>query len=219
LVLLPWIKDKEKTFKEFLVYKSCEKTYYFMHAPLDGAIPGLRLPGIDPKELAVENGAVFCGHYHNHKEFPGNVYSVGALTHNTWSDVGSKAGFIILDTNTNKITFHASAAPRFVELDGSMTFGEMELEADGNYAKVKISDATSAEIAALRKRLMDAGAKQVTIISEPKDKEGPVRGGAVTCSVGSLEASIESYINAGTFKDKTALQGKCLEILNEIGEV
>lgn len=67
----------------------------YMHAPLNGVLSGIPDHGFSPDELqAYGFKRVFCGHYHNHKDF-GVVVSVGALTHQTFSDVGSKAGFVL----------------------------------------------------------------------------------------------------------------------------
>ena len=40
---------------------------------------------------------VFAGHYHHHCSFEdGKVWSIGATTHQTASDIGTKAGFLLV---------------------------------------------------------------------------------------------------------------------------
>ncbi|MFH4134446.1 serine/threonine protein phosphatase, partial [Acinetobacter baumannii] len=59
-----------------------------IHAPVDGVIAGIPSHGLSATWLGSQGfKRVFAGHYHHHKDFGNGVYSVGALTHNSWSDV------------------------------------------------------------------------------------------------------------------------------------
>lgn len=104
IALVPWHEsvDDLKAAIESLGTGGMDKffrknTDLILHAPIDGVIKGLPLHGLDPDYLAALGfKRVLSGHYHDHKVFPGSVYSIGALAHHTWSDIGTKAGFLLI---------------------------------------------------------------------------------------------------------------------------
>lgn len=186
----------------------------FIHAPVDGVIPGLPDHGLDSAWLAgLGFDRVFSGHYHNHKAMPGEVYSVGALTHLTWGDVNSKAGFLISDTAGVK--YNASHAPEFIEVDASTNPADIPLIVPGNYVKVKINSSKSGDISAVRQLMEDNGAKGVVVISQ-KVAAAPTRTGATVKAGQSLEGSVASFIDGGEFKDKAKLNTLCADILSTV---
>ena len=66
-----------------------------IHAAVDGVIDGLPSHGIAAADLEVYGfNRVYFGHYH--KELTEKVIPVGATTHQTWGDIDSHAGFIIV---------------------------------------------------------------------------------------------------------------------------
>ncbi|EFF3130035.1 exonuclease SbcCD subunit D, partial [Escherichia coli] len=69
-----------------------------IHTSINKAIPTMPDVGIDAQELKdIGFRLVLSGHYHNHKEVIPGVISVGALTHQNWGDVGSLAGYMIVN--------------------------------------------------------------------------------------------------------------------------
>lgn len=142
----------------------CEYTL-FIHAPMNGVIAGIPDHGFSAKELeSFGFKRVFCGHYHNHKAF-GEVYSVGALTHQTFGDVGSKAGYLLV---SDKVTHYPTNAPRFVDFDPEWDELEEVENITGNYVRAKLESATNDEVEQVRKYLIERGAAAVTITHVPK---------------------------------------------------
>jgi len=190
-----------------------------IHAPVNGVIQGLPDTGIDPAWLA-ERGfkRILSGHYHNYKQFPGEVYSIGALAHHTWSDVGTKAGFLLVHDDTVK--FFKSHLPEFLDLDQLAEFEseDVPLMVDGNYVRVKTEKSAHSEIEAIRAELISWGAKGVLIRSMPKARV--TREGGVSASVSggaSIFKSVEHYIAAQAFSDKKAVNDACARILSVAG--
>lgn len=185
-----------------------------IHAPVDGVIAGIPDHGLTAEMLeAFGFKRVFCGHYHNHKHFDGtSVYSIGALTHQTWGDVNSKAGFLLV--SDEGVTYRASRAPRFIDLDASTAEDEVPLLVDGNYVRVRMEVERESQISEMRELLESFGAKGVVIhpIREPKavERRSSVKAGA------SIEASINEFIKAKGFRDQDRLNKHCAEILNEV---
>lgn len=185
-----------------------------IHAPVDGVIPGLPAHGITDADLASYGFKyVFCGHYHHHKDFGNGVYSVGASTHQTWSDVGSKAGFLIVDSLDVK--WYRSHAPEFVEINGDMDELEMKAVVDGAYVRAKINSDKAADVEAVRNFLLESGAKGVTILTtkvaiEASRSTSTVKAGA------SIEASVSEFIKSSPgVTDAEALTKLCNSILAE----
>lgn len=138
----------------------------FIHAPLNGVIAGIPDNGLSAEEVK-EWGfkAVFCGHYHNHQVFDGNVCSVGSLTHQTFGDIGAKAGFLLFDKT---ITHYPSSAPRFVEFDPNWDELEMVEQLEGNFVRAQLENATNEEVEEVRKFLKDSGSCGINITHVPK---------------------------------------------------
>lgn len=184
-----------------------------IHAPIDGVIHGIPPHGLTAAELAGYGfKRVFAGHYHHHKDFGNGVYSIGALTHHTWSDVGSKAGFLIV-TETD-VTWHASHAPSFIDITSEHDPAEVELMVPDNYVRAKITSSKASEIEDLRKWLTDSGALGVVIqvVKEP----ARVRAGGMSVKAGSsIEASIGDYIKAHCDTDQEEITRRAMRIFAE----
>ena len=192
-----------------------------IHAPVNGVIPGLPDTGIDPAWLAgLGFKRVFSGHYHAHKAFPGEVYSIGALAHHTWSDVGTKAGFLII--SDDEVKFFKSRLPEFLDLDQLSAFdpAEIPLLVDGNYVRVKTELSKASDIEKMRKELVDWGAKGTLIRSMPKAKVERKSGIATSISGGaSITKSVVDYVNAQPFKNKDRVNDECAKVIAEAGVV
>ncbi|MEJ7806021.1 MAG: metallophosphoesterase, partial [Telluria sp.] len=147
MVIIPWIPNLAKL-KEAIEYVApvdrpgCD---LLLHAPIDGVIPGLPDHGLAAVYLAgLGYRRVFSGHYHHHKDLGGNVFSIGSLTAQTWSDVDKKSGFLIV--TPAGVEWRASRAPSFVEIDDSTDPSEIPLIVDGNYVRVKINSNKASDV-------------------------------------------------------------------------
>jgi DNA repair exonuclease SbcCD nuclease subunit len=124
VIVIPWHQDladlRDRLAHQAAAMKACgrlHKTDVIIHAPVNGVIKGIPDHGLEAAELAAYGfRRVFAGHYHDHRVFEdGKVISVGALTHQTWSDVGTKAGFLLV--YQDRIEHVPTEAPLFVDLD------------------------------------------------------------------------------------------------------
>lgn len=184
-----------------------------IHAPVNGVITGIPDTGLDPewlKKLGFRR--VFAGHYHNHVDFGGGVYSIGALTHQTWGDVGSKAGWMILKDEDAR--WYASEAPKFVDLNQTEVLNEEDLieAVEGNYVRVSIDNPTQTQMNEYREDLRTKGAKGVLI--------RPINVTSITPGTRSTTAKLdsldESVIDYADKKGGTALVAACRDILNTV---
>lgn len=184
----------------------------FLHAPMNGIISGIPDNGLSVAELQkLGFGAVFCGHYHNHRVFDGNICSVGSLTHQTFSDVGSKSGFIIYQDST--ITHYPTSAPKFVDYDPD--WGEME-EMEyiiGNYVRVKLENATNEDVEEIRKYLKDKGAAFSQIIHVPKTETARESTASLE-SGSSMKVSISDWCKKQGYDEEVAKQAQ--EVADEV---
>lgn len=167
------------------------KTDVIIHAPVNGVIKGIPDHGLEAGELAAYGfRRVFAGHYHDHKTFcDGNVISVGATTHQTWSDVGTAAGFLLV--YEDRIEHYPSQAPQFRDMlgwDGE----DLGSFVKGHYIRARLDDVTEKEIAAYRADILKAGALGVNLSATKKVTTG--RSGAAAKSAVSLDASVAHYI-------------------------
>lgn len=196
---------------------SAEAEYSLMiHAPLNGVLP-IPENGLSPEELNdLGYKRVFCGHYHNHKCFEGGVFSVGALTHQTWSDVNTKAGFILVNEN-DMLTHHETSAPKFVDYEDVYSDLEALELCEGNYVRVKLGEATDKEIRQIREEVAsEYKAAGVKVQSTPKPV-GVQRSSSVS-SGASIEKSIEEWIG-GSIEDNNfakEVNSTCMDILSEV---
>ena len=186
-----------------------------LHAGIDGVIKGLPDHGLDAEYLSkLGFRRVFAGHYHHHKKLAESVWSIGALTHQTWSDIGSKAGFLIV--TGEGVNWRSTHAPSFVEIDGTTNADDIPLIVDGNYVRAKIFSSKASEIEALRQYLTDSGAKGVTIVSQPPT--GVTRTKSTVTAGASIEVSVTDFIKASDFSRPTELAVLCDDILKDAKE-
>lgn len=214
-VLIPWTQkiDELKALiaNAYAAEANPSMVDLILHAPIDGVIDGLPDHGLDPSWLGSQGfRRVFSGHYHNHKRF-GTVWSIGALAHHTWSDVGSKAGFLIVG---DEVRWHKSHAPEFVEINGSTDPDDIPLLVDGNYVRAKINSTKQKEVEELRAYLTSCGAKGVVILAQ-KDASVAARSGATINAGASLEVSVTDFIKAQSYASADKLAILCNDILAE----
>lgn len=187
-----------------------------LHAPVDGVIMGVPDHGLSPDYLAgLGFRNVFVGHYHDHKDFGNGVYSIGALAHHTWSDVNTKAGFLIVEDD--KVTRFDSHAPAFVEVYADDSQEDIPLIVDGNYVRARIENAKTSEVEELRDFLLKSGAKGV-IIQQTKSSSPDERAAAPSKGV-TVESSIHDYITEQKMVRPAEVQRLCENILSMTEEM
>lgn len=217
VVLIPWVQDVNVL--KALIEKMRDSDEHpeeldlILHAPIDGVIDGIPPHGLDAaylKALGFKN--VFCGHYHHYKYFGDGVYSIGALAHHTWSDIGSKAGFLIVDDTD--VRWFKSHAPEFVEITTETDPDEIAMTVDGNYVRAKLKSAKQSDVEDSRQFLMDQGAKGVIIVVE-REAAGITRTGATVKAGASMEVSVSDFIKGMSHPNPVELASLCANILTE----
>lgn len=187
-----------------------------IHAGINNAIPTMPNTGIDAEDLkALGFRNVYAGHYHNHREILPGVISIGALNHQQWSDVGSIAGYMIVNADGTFKQYETSS-PKFIALEGEIS----EEDLKGNYVRYRAEVESDEEAAEIRSELDAIGAAGVVTAFVRKRAlavSGPST--ADTRRIDSLGESISSYCKAQHEKTKdfdlTALDSLCREILME----
>lgn len=194
-----------------------------IHAPVNGVLIGIPDHGFWAKELeALGFKYVFSGHYHAHKEFPGNVFSVGATTHQTWNDVGTKAGHLVVsDAGVEHIE---SKAPKFLDYDLGWDPSEAADAVDGNFVRVVMGAATEEDVEFIRETIMDFGAAGVVVNAIPVPK-GTVttRSAPVAAAVITTRDSIKQWVDTDTAGRDPAfiakVQARATAIMNDVESV
>lgn len=204
VLVIPWFQDLDDLRRILAQWSDCylaakagykvDKLDVIIHAPVNGVIAGIPEHGLNAEELAAYGfRRVFVGHYHDHRVFcDGKVISVGATTHQTWSDPGTKAGFLLV--YEDRIEHFESMAPQFIDLHTSEVESDLELMAlcAGNYVRLKTGPMTNAEKIKLEEDLRASGALGVNIITEAK--KTVTRTGTSVAASKTLEASTAEYI-------------------------
>lgn len=187
-----------------------------LHAPVNGVLIGIPDNGFYSKELANFGfKRVFSGHYHNYKAFDGEVYSVGAATHQTWNDVGTKAGHIIVDEFG--VTHVETSAPKFIDYDLSWDAAEASEKCEGNYVRVKMGEADDDEVTMIRDHVMGLGGLGCLVQAIPVPKGTATKRTVATVKAPTVRESINEWIksNAAT-ADTTQVEKLCMEIMDEV---
>lgn len=215
-VLVPWhekLSDLRACIERFAAEPGANERDLIIHAPVNGVIKGLPDHGLDPTYLAgLGFRGVFSGHFHNHVSFPGEVYSIGAAAHHTWSDVGTRAGHLVVGA---EVTYHPSVAPSFVDISDGTNMSLIK----GNYVRVKTELSKTSELATIRSEIEKAGAKGVTIISVKKPAQERAGAIASVAAGASIFQSIGDWVGAQTWDtpERTKqIQERALKLLADI---
>lgn len=199
VMMIPWVDKLDDLRAEILkINSSGDFSEYTMiiHAPLNGVITGLPDHGLSSDEISLWGFKnVFAGHHHNHVNTAQGIYSIGALAHHTWSDVGSKAGFLLVDDT--EVKWFKSHLPEFVDIKAEMTEADAELAADGNFVRIKVIDTKMSTVEQMREWMTKSGAKGVIV--QPVKQAVAKRDSAITTSISagaSLEQSVAEYVSA-----------------------
>ncbi|UBM12712.1 metallophosphoesterase [Cupriavidus metallidurans] len=188
-----------------------------IHAPVEGVIMGL--DGIHAAWLAsLGFKRVFTGHYHNHKVLEvGKVISIGALAHHTWSDVGTEAGWLLVD---HRVQHFASTCPKFADFDADGGGEGVDDLVRGNYVRVRVKAGTKpAAVTAIRTELEKLGALGV-IIQTTKELTRSRAAAAIPVSHSpggsiSVEASVSHYIKSLALAYEGVVQEMAASVLAE----
>jgi DNA repair exonuclease SbcCD nuclease subunit len=215
VLMIPWVSHLSDLKKQMAYYQSeYEPDAVIIHAPLNGVIPGIPDHGLEAGDLASMGfNKVFCGHYHNRTDFGNGVWSVGATTHQTWGDVNTKAGYLIVSGDT--VEPYDSQAPRFVDYNEEISEADAKTLCTDNYVRVRLGEASEKEIQVVRELVKsEYNAKAVMVHAQPKrttsDRTSSVKAGA------SLDVSVHDYVkDSNTSVDKAALSRECIAIMAE----
>lgn len=189
-------------------------TDVFIHAGIDGVLSGVPGSGLTKAELAAFGFRhVFAGHYHNHTDLGDGVVSIGATAHHNWGDVGTRAGFLIVNGATGDFKFHDNLAPRFMDISG-MSEEDMELTCPGNYVRFRGPQMTNEQVNEFRNQLNKWGARGVSI--EVPRVSVAARPTSVIKGL-SLKESIAGYVDAATIPahlNKDDIKDRAIKILD-----
>lgn len=215
VVLFPWVDNPQKYREEIEQWAKenadiAAKCDLICHVGIDGTLKDMPSHGVDAEFFkGLPFKRVFSGHYHNHKDFGDGVYSIGATAHQTWGDVGTAAGYMIVDND--EVRFVPSTEPSFVVLDGSMSEADMKEAAAGNYVMMKINSTTNEAIGKAREFLTAAGAKGISIV--PLVEKATTRDTTSVTSLSSIDESVSDYCKDNGLED---VAGDCIAILKGI---
>ena len=221
VLMVPWFhksSDLLDHLKEIKV-DSRDHIDVIIHAPVNGVIMGIPDVGINASELA-ELGfhRVFAGHYHNFKEMTplqGRVFSIGALCHQTWSDVGSVAGHLLVDDST--VHHRPTTCPLFVDVDPNwQSEDEARKQINGNYVRVKMEIEDESEVAQMHVLLERMGALDFTVhpIRKPQNAARKVTVDTGVTMMQSITEYVDKQSDYGG--DKSRLTALCADIMGEV---
>lgn len=218
LLMVPWIPkldDLKKDLEASAEALGDERAGFdlVMHAGIDGVLSGMPAHGLTPAYLAgLGFRRVFAGHYHHHCSFEdGKVWSIGATTHQTASDIGTKAGFLLVD---DAVTYRASRAPEFVEVTDETDPDLIADIVDGNYVRVRGLKLSDADAVNLRDELLRIGAKGVVMNVERETTSA--RASTASVKAKSLETSVADYIERQGSPHKDAVKARAEAIISAV---
>lgn len=220
-VFVPWhssLSELKQQLSDSAAKINAEDYTAVIHAPMNGVIAGIPDHGLEASELAKFGyKRIYCGHYHNHIDF-GSVVSIGSLTHQTFGDIHSKAGYVI--EQNDKLTHFETSAPKFVDLDveAPETQDEFEDAVRGNFVRARLEDATESDLATLRSELEKAGALGSTVTNVPTKSNTTARTGVSTAKSGAtIESSVSAWMKSRGFAQHSAeIEKAAINILSEI---
>jgi hypothetical protein len=184
-VMIPWIDGLDALRAAAAPFAKKDRDL-IIHAPLNGVIRGLPDHGLDPVDVSKWGfRRVFTGHYHNHTAPVPSVISIGATTHQTWSDPGTKAGFLLV--YPDRYEFERSKAPSFVNIDNTNDMTDVP----GNYCRLRLQDIDEAELAKFKEELKAHGA--AGIVDHSSKKRPDTRGVQAPKNL-TLEVSVAQFV-------------------------
>lgn len=220
---VPWHTSNEQLLSDLGQIASAagqpDQVDVFIHAGIDGVLPGMPEHGLSDTKLAKFGfRRVMAGDYHNHKIMQGGVISVGATTHQSWRDVGSRAGFLLV--TPDKVRFMDTHAPKFVDVSGRDE-DEIKLLCDGNYVRFRGSQMTSEDVQELRTFFETHGALG-TSIQVPPAQTSQRQGTAPVQSGQTLDQSVTAYVDKvelAPHVDRAEVKRQAADVLNKARSV
>ncbi len=220
-VLIPWRSSYKELAREArkiaddLGPEEAAEIDLVIHGGVNGVLLGMPDHGLDSAEVASWGfKRVFAGHYHNFKSMEGGkVVSIGALTHQTWSDVNTKAGFLLV-TDTS-VAYRATQAPAFVDIDADTEADDIPLLVDGNFVRIRDLSLTDLEINQMRAEFERLGAKGI-VFQVAKQTVSARTGAAPSAKAMSLRESLTKYIDDTVADHKTEVSRACEDILAKV---
>lgn len=186
-----------------------------LHTGINGVLIGMPDHGWAASELAALGfKRVFAGHYHNHKVFAfgetdGEVVSIGALTHQTWSDVDTEAGSLVVFED--RLEHRASTAPAFLDFDPERPL----IDYRGNYVRIRGIELEEDEIRTLRDALEEIGAEGIVVHAVSKSKTA-TRPGVSASKAVTMETSVADYIKTSAPAHVEEVEREALDVLKEV---
>jgi DNA repair exonuclease SbcCD nuclease subunit len=227
MVMIPWydkledVRDYIDSAIEEIVDLGDDPSNYslMLHAPLNSVLIGIPDHGFYAKQLAKYGFKhVFCGHYHNHKEFESNVFSVGALTHQTWSDVNTKAGHLIVD-DVGRVQHFENQSPKFLDYDLGWDDDTAAESVKNQFIRVRLGEADDDEIQMIRDHIVGLGAKGCVVDAIPVPKGTATARTGVTAAghkAPTVRESISEWIkNNAAPSTAKEVDDLCADILTE----
>ena len=216
IALLPWhanLDDLRKAVEEIQDAYDVSQMDLVIHAGINGVLTGMPDHALDAAEVAAWGfRRVFAGHYHHHKEMEGGkVYSIGATTHQTWGDIGTKAGFLLV--YPDKVVYQASHAPNFVEINEKTDPAEIPLLVDGHYARIRGLKITDTEVKQLRTELESYGCRGLTF--QVVREAVTARSGTPTKGL-TIEESIDNFIDGAGMAHAAQVKTICQDIMTGV---
>lgn len=222
IVFVPWCATVQQLREKVLKFKDDRGDVDFydlvIHVGIDGVLTGMPDHGLTADEIAKWGfRRVFAGHYHHFKAMADNkVFSIGATTHQTWSDLNTKAGFCLV--YPDRVEHHASHAPSFVELTGDDDPADYPAIVDGNYVRIRGMKLTDAEVKKFRAEFLDMGAKGVTF-QIARESAAVTRAGGVATKGTTLAETVGTYVDTLGAPDPAKIKTMSLDVLSTVQSV
>lgn len=217
VTMVPWIPkldDLKETLEEIAAAGYVGDHDLVIHAGIDGVLSGVPAHGLTPAYLAgLGFRRVFAGHYHHHCTFEaGKVWSIGALAHKDFGDIGTKAGFCLV--YPDRVVYRASRAPSFVEVTPDTSEEDIATIADGAYVRVRGFTFDDTQANAMRRELTELGAAGVLIQCERTTVSA--RSGTVSAKGVTLEASVDGFITRMGSSHEAAVRARAAQIISDV---
>jgi DNA repair exonuclease SbcCD nuclease subunit len=230
VVMIPWYDSLDDVRKHIIdavaeiqdLGDDASSYTLMLHAPVNGVLFGIPDHGFYAKELErLGFKRVFSGHYHNHKAFEGEVYSVGALTHQTWSDVKTLAGHIIVDDTG--VNHFKNNSPQFKDFDLSWDDDEAAEQCKGSFIRVRLGEADNDEIDMIRDHIVGLGALGCNVDAIPVPKGTATARpapGTPAPTAPTVRQSVTDWIRANSATStQPEVEKLCMDILTEVESI
>lgn len=218
ILMVPWFDNPFLLYNELIdiadgfTPEERETIDVVIHCGINEVFPDMHQNGLAAENLAkLGFKRIFAGHYHDHKSMcDGKIISIGATGHQTFKDVDSKAGFLIVGDTDFK--HYNSGLPEFINLDYETDIEELPFVVDNNFVKIRLKNLTEKEINKVRSELETFGAKGI-IVESLKDTK--IVGTSTISGISSLNDFVMDFVNRNYSSDEDfeEIKSKTLDIL------